>query len=203
MKATPKNLLVLTRLEERMQEGSERDRIGGHPALTAYDLWPGERYHAERLVRLGFLKKTRTCTPWYGRQPVTLYYADGDCEPNPFPEGHPLRGMQNHRMQEKLASGEAVDLSGCPRSKPNDRPAHGDYLLGEVDVADLVAAATDHEVLLLAARDTLFAEGTDYCSAATEAWIWSIGVHRETGRVWASHRASKYRNPAFVCIWLR
>jgi hypothetical protein len=193
MKATPKNLLVLTRLEERMQEGSERDRIGGHPALTAYDLWPGERYHAERLVRLGFLKKTRTCTPWYGRQPVTLYYADGDCEPNSFP----YQGMQNRRMQEKLASGAAVDLSDCQRS------AHGDYLLGEVDVEDLAAAATDHEVVLLAARDTLFVEGKDYCNAATEAWIWSIGVHRETGRVWALQRGSKYRNPAFVCIWLR
>lgn len=193
MKATPKNLLVLTRLEERMHEGCERDRIDGHPALTGYDLWPGERYHAERLVRLGFLKKTQTCTPWYGRQPVTLYYVDGDCEANPFP----YRGMQNRRMQEKLASGAAVDLSGCPRT------AHGDYLLGEMDVEDLAAAATDHEVLLLAARDTLFAEGKDYCNASTEAWIWSIGVHRETGRVWASHRGSKYGNPAFVWIWLR
>lgn len=197
MKATPKNLLVLTRLEERMRDpaghGCERDRIDGHPALTVYDLWPGERYHAERLVRLGFLKKMRTCTPWYGCQPVTLYYVDGDCEPNPFP----YQGMQNHRMQEKLASGKAVDLSDCPRS------AHGDYLLGQVDVEDLAAAGTDHEVLLLAARSRLFAEGKDYCNAATEAWIWSVGVHRETGRVWASHSASKYRNPAFVCIWLR
>ncbi len=197
MKATPKNLLVLTRLQERMQApsglGCGLDRIDGLPALPAYDLYSGERYHAERLVRLGFLKKTKSCAPWYGRQPITLYYVDGDCEANPFP----FRGMQNRRMQEKLATGEAVDLSGCPRS------AHGEYLLGQVEVEDLAAATTDHEVLQLAERYTVFAEDTDYCNAATEAWIWSIGVHRETGRVWASHSASKYRNPAFVCIWLR
>ena len=197
MKATLKNLLVLTRLEERMRDpqghGYQRDRISGHPALTTYDLWPGERYHAERLAKLGFLKKTRTCTPWYGRQPVTLYYVDDDCEANPFP----YRGMQNRRMQEKLASGEAVDLCGYPRS------AHGEYLLGQVDACDLTAVTTDHEAAQLAARDTPFVEGKDYCNAATEAWVWSIGVQRETGRVWASHRASKYRNPAFVCIWLR
>jgi hypothetical protein len=100
-------------------------------------------------------------------------------------------------MQEKLASGEVVDLAGCERS------ADGEYLLGRVDVADLARAETDHEVLRLAERDTLFDEGKDYCNAATEAWIWSVGVHRETGQVWASHRSNKYRNPAFVCIWLR
>ena len=68
---------------------------------------------------------------------------------------------------------------------------------------DLAQARNDHEVLRLAERDALFAEGKDYCNAAAEAWVWSIGVHRETGRVWASHRANKYQNPAFVCIWLR
>jgi hypothetical protein len=78
MKATPKNLLVLTRLEERMQEGSERDRIGGHPALTAYDLKPDERYHAERLVRLGLLAKTRSHAPWFGSRGVTLYFTGGN-----------------------------------------------------------------------------------------------------------------------------
>lgn len=197
MKATMKNLLVLTRIEERMREpqshGGGCDRIDGHPALTAYDLWPGERYHTERLVKLGFLKKTRATAPWYGCQPVTLYWRDERCHANPFP----WRGMTNHRMQEKLVAGEAVDLSGCPRS------ADGEYLLGQVSAADLARVENDHEVLRLAERDTLFEEGKDYCNAAAEAWIWSVGVHREAGQVWASHRSNKYRNPAFFCIWLR
>ena len=197
MKATPKNLLVLTRLEERMEsppgQASACERYAGHPALTTYDLRPGERYHADRLVRLGFLKKTKSIAPWFGSHPVTLYYVDGDCVANPFP----WRGMTNKRMRERLASGDAVDLSGCPRS------SGGEYLLGRVDAEDLAEARGDHEVLRIAERDTLFAEGKDYCNVATEAWIWSIGVHRETGQVWASHRSNKYQNPAFVCIWLR
>lgn len=193
MKATLKNLFVLTQLEERMGEGLFGDRYEGHPALTSFDLRPGERYHTERLVRLGFLRKTRSNAPGYGSQPVTLYWRDETCQENPFP----WKGMANRRMQKKLVLGEAVDLSGCTRS------GGGDYLLGRVDVDDLARTASDHEVLKLAERDTVFAEGKDYCNAATEAWIWSIGVHRETGQVWASHQANKYRNPAFVCIWLR
>jgi hypothetical protein len=98
MKVTQKNLLVLTRIEERMQDpqshGCGCDRIDGHPALTAHDLWPGERYHAERLATLGFLKKTRAAAPWYGSQPATLYYIDEACRANPFP----WRGMTNRRM---------------------------------------------------------------------------------------------------------
>ncbi|HLS33196.1 MAG TPA: hypothetical protein VK039_06390, partial [Brevibacterium sp.] len=115
MKATQKNLLMLTRLEERMADPSGQalrcERVGGRPALTSYDLGRGERYHAERLAKLGFLKKTRATAPWYGSQPVTLYWRDESCHANPFP----WRGMTNHRMQEKLVAGEAVDLSGCPR----------------------------------------------------------------------------------------
>ncbi len=193
MKATLKNLLVLTRLEERMREGPECDRYGGRPALTAYDLWPDEHYHADRLVRLGFLRKARTNAPWYGPSPVTVYYLEEECQPNPFP----YRGMQNRRMQERLAAGEALDLSGCPRS------AHGEYLLGVVQPEELAEAQTEHEVALLAERHTPFAVEKDLCDAREERWMWSVGVHRETGRVWASTGAGKYRNPAFVCIWLR
>ncbi len=82
MKATKKNLRVLTHLEERMCESGER--IGGHPALTTHDLQPRERYHADRLVRHGLLKKTRSCAPWHGPRPVTLYYVDGDCTAKPL-----------------------------------------------------------------------------------------------------------------------
>ena len=196
-KATPKNLLMLTCFEERMEQTGTGERYDGYPVLTTYDLRPGERYHAERLVRLGFLRKTRAMVPWYGSRPVTLYWRDEACRANPFS----WRDMSNRRMQAKLASGEAVDVSGCPRS------AAGEYLLGRVDVRDLAQARNDHKVLRLAERDALFAEGKDYCNAAAEAWVWSIGVHRETGEVWASHRANKYRNaeatPAFVCVWLR
>ena len=79
-------------------------------------------------------------------------------------------------MQKKLALGEAVDVSDCTRS------ASGEYLLGRVDMEDLAQTRSDHDVLRLAERDALFAEGKDYCNAAAEAWIWSIGVHRETGQ---------------------
>lgn len=96
MKATSKNLLMLTRFEERMQCGNDVECFQGHAVLTAYDLWPGERYHAERLVKLGFLKKTTSRAPWNGSQPVTMYYIDGACHENAFP----YQGMQNRRMQE-------------------------------------------------------------------------------------------------------
>jgi len=66
------------------------------PALTAYDLRKGERYHAERLVGMGFLRKTRSTHSDYGTQPVTVYYIDDACTENPFPYRH----MQNKRMQE-------------------------------------------------------------------------------------------------------
>lgn len=193
MKATPKNLLMLTRFEERVQRENDVERYQGYPVLTACDLWPGERYHAERLAKLGFLKKTTSHAPWNGSQPVTMYYIDGACRGNPFP----YRGMRNKRMQEKLAGGEAIDLSGCRRS------SDGEYLLGQVDPCDLAHAETDHEALRLAERDTLFVEGKDYCDALAERWIWSIGIHRETGQVWASTASNKYLSPGIVCIWLR
>lgn len=193
MKATQKNLLMLMRFEERMGRTLEGERYDGHPALTTYDFGPGECYHAERLAQLGFLKKTKAVVPWYGSRPVTLYYIDETCCANPFP----WQGMTNRRMQKKLALGEAVDVSGCTCS------ASGEYLLGRIDVRDFAGARSDHDVLRLAGQGTIFTERKDYCNAAVEAWIWSIGVHRETGQVWASHCTNKYRNPVFVCIWLR
>lgn len=77
MKATPKNRLVLTHIERRMLEGGER--YAGHPALVGRDLRQGERYHADRLVRLGFLKKTRSTAPWHGSPSVALYWCDESC----------------------------------------------------------------------------------------------------------------------------
>ncbi|MEP0547684.1 MAG: hypothetical protein ABJF88_12185 [Rhodothermales bacterium] len=80
MKATPKNLLVLTRIERRMLEGGER--YAGQPALLSRDLRRGERYHADRLVRLGFLKKTRSTAPWHGSPSAALYWCDESCRRN-------------------------------------------------------------------------------------------------------------------------
>ena len=191
--ATTKNLLMLTRFEERMLSNDTAERYEGHPVLTVHDLWPGEHYHAERLVRLGFLKKTKSRAPWNGRVPVTMYYVDETCHANTFP----FQGMSNKRMQEKLAGGEAIDLSACTRS------AAGEYLLGQVTGCDLACVETEREALKLAARDTLFAEGKDYCDARLERWIWSIGLDMDTGLVWASLAADKYRAPGFVCLWLR
>ena len=85
MKATRKNLCVLMQIEKRMDEGPCVDRFEGSPALTSRDLRPGERYHADRLVQLGFLKKTKSCAPWLGLQPVNLYWRDETCRRVPSP----------------------------------------------------------------------------------------------------------------------
>jgi hypothetical protein len=80
MKTTPKNLRVLARLTERMLDARRcpRERYAGHPVLTTADLQPGERYHAERLMRLGLLRKTRSSAPWHSR-PRALYWRDDSC----------------------------------------------------------------------------------------------------------------------------
>lgn len=77
-------------------------------------------------------------------------------------------------MRDKLRSGEAKDVAPF-------EAAGGDYRLPE----------------------GFFREGLDYCDAGRQAWVWSIGRHRETGVVWASRSPSKYQNPAFECLWLR
>lgn len=86
-------------------------------------------------------------------------------------------GLRNRAMQRKLNASEAIDVSGYER-----RPG-GAYDLGGLSEADI--------------------EGMDLCNAQTEQWIWSVGVHRETGGLYASHTGEFYQNPAFRCIWLR
>lgn len=81
--------------------------------------------------------------------------------------------MHNRRMAEKLAAGEAIDVSDCPRTPD------GDYILAE------------------------FVEDVDYCNARTEQWIWSIGRELATGEIHAAHSAKLYQNPAYLCLWLR
>lgn len=81
--------------------------------------------------------------------------------------------MTNLRMQSKLRSGDAIDVSGC------ERTPEGDYVLKE------------------------FVEDKDYCNAKTEQWMWSIGRELATGRIIASESNKLYQNPAYECLWLR
>lgn len=81
--------------------------------------------------------------------------------------------MHNRRMADKLERGDAIDVSGCPRTEA------GDYILPE------------------------FVEDVDYCNARTEQWIWSIGRELATGEIHAAHSAKFYQNPAYLCLWLR
>jgi hypothetical protein len=185
MKITSKNLMVLDSL---LRIYHERE-IPGCAVRSA------ERYHLNRLVKAGFLRRRKA------GDVGSVYVVDDTCKP--IKDYFPWAGMNNRRMQEKLVTGRAIDLSNCERS------AAGEYLLG------IVSAETLAEVRRLArigfsssevvARDkcNCFVEGKDYCDARTEQWIWSVGVHRETGQVWASCQSNKYLNPAFICIWLR
>jgi hypothetical protein len=56
-----------------------------------------------------------------------------------------LASMGNRRMAEKLKARQAINVSECRRT------AGGDYILER------------------------FVDGLDYCDAAQEAWVWSIG----------------------------
>lgn len=82
-------------------------------------------------------------------------------------------GMKNIRMAEKLRNGEAIDLSGCPLSE------EGYYVLDD------------------------FIEGMDYCDAAREAWIWSVGIRYRDGRIHATTKAELYQNTDYNCLFLR
>jgi hypothetical protein len=76
-------------------------------------------------------------------------------------------------MEEMIQSGEAIDLSN------NKRTEDGDYILDE------------------------FVDGSDYCDAKREVWIWSIGQHVQTGQIIASTATYFYQNPNYNCLFLR
>ena len=82
--------------------------------------------------------------------------------------------MLNKAMEQKLCSGEAVDVGIYPRTRD------GDFIL----------------------PPELAIDGYDLCDAATESWIWSVG-RDSTGRVLASTTPKFYQNPGFECLWLR
>jgi len=81
--------------------------------------------------------------------------------------------MSNLRMEKKVLSKEAIDLSGCEKNQD------GDYLLKE------------------------FIDGKDYCDLKNFSWIWSIGEHLETGKIFASTSNKFYQNPLYKCLFLR
>ena len=83
--------------------------------------------------------------------------------------------MRNRRMAEKLGKSEAITLHDCKRTKD------GDYIVPE----------------------NLWQEGTDYCNAEEESWIWSIGKHMKTGQILAAHSTKFYENPEYICLFLR
>ena len=84
--------------------------------------------------------------------------------------------MINLRMQERLESGEALDVNKIGKQHPSmDRV----WILNR------------------------FIEDVDYCDAETECWIWSIGRHRETGEIHASTSNQFYQNPDYECLFLR
>lgn len=81
--------------------------------------------------------------------------------------------MLNVAMEEKLQKRECIDVSGRPRSE------EGYFILNG------------------------FVEGLDYCDAATERWIWSIGRRLSDDAIHASYRADLYDNPKYECLFLR
>jgi hypothetical protein len=48
-----------------------------------------------------------------------------------------------------------------------------------------------------------YEDGKDYCDAASEAWIWSIGRHAASGTIFAAIDNRFYQNPHYECLWLR
>lgn len=81
--------------------------------------------------------------------------------------------MRNLAMKFKLTMGLAIDLS------ENNINADGDIILTE------------------------FVDGMDYCHAKKEAWIWSIGKHKQHGYMLASYTTKFYQNENFQCLFLR
>lgn len=79
----------------------------------------------------------------------------------------------NIRMREKIQAREAIDLKDVPRT------VMGDYIL------------------------ICFVEGVDYCDSSRDAWIWSIGLRKADGMIFASTTTEFYQHPDFECLFLR
>lgn len=88
---------------------------------------------------------------------------------------HGERGedVASEYMKQALADGTLRDLSRAPRT------SDGSYRLFQ------------------------FEEDKDYCNVETEIFIWSIGKHKETGRILAAEDTRYYGHPEYDCLWLR
>jgi hypothetical protein len=82
--------------------------------------------------------------------------------------------MKNLRMREKLDLGECIDVNRIGRSLGD-----GLFVLNS------------------------FEPGVDYCDAANDHWIWSIGKSLADGTIVASTSDQFYKNPEYECLWLR
>lgn len=84
--------------------------------------------------------------------------------------------MINLRMEEKLKSGEAVDVNVVGKPHPEEEHV---WILPEL------------------------IEGMDYCDAEDEAWIYCIGRHIQTGEIRAARDGRYYKNKMYECLFLR
>ncbi len=82
--------------------------------------------------------------------------------------------MTNLAMQQKLQSGEALDVL-----QEGHEISDGLYLLRR------------------------FVDGRDYCDPKREWWIWSIGRNVFDGRIMASVDTRFYQDPNWDCLFLR
>lgn len=89
------------------------------------------------------------------------------------------RLLRNRRMEEKLVAGTACNIAGFKKGIMVEGQLQHIYELPDF-VADV-----------------------DYCDAEAEAWIWSIGRHRQTGKIYAATDTRYYLNRHFECLWLR
>jgi hypothetical protein len=82
--------------------------------------------------------------------------------------------MRNQAMRRALDAGECLDVL-----KEGQRIQEGLYRLKR------------------------FVEDVDYCDSELEQWIWSIGLEKETGEIYASNGTTFYQNEKFKCLFLR
>ena len=48
-----------------------------------------------------------------------------------------------------------------------------------------------------------FFDDIDYCDPIDEVYIWSIGISKKTGHIFAAIDSRFYENPEYDCVWLR
>lgn len=85
--------------------------------------------------------------------------------------------MPNYSMQEKLKTGEAIDVNAIGSKLPGFE--------GKVWKLDG------------------YKDDVDYCDGESEQWMWSIGRNKVTDEFFAAIDTRFVDNPLFECVWLR